>query len=99
AFEMLERDIGNMSAYFGQFAPELRFTRYAKEMWALYEEGKLTPETPLTGEFAEEEDAADLDAVMREIRATLAEQARREALRNAEDAPGDEPPEPPWMRG
>ena len=98
AFEMLERDVGNMAAYFGQFAPELKYPRYAKEMWALYEEGKLTPETELTGEFAEPEDAADLDAVMREIRATLAEQARKEALRNATDEPSDEPPTPPWMR-
>ncbi|WP_312571812.1 PA4780 family RIO1-like protein kinase [Stutzerimonas balearica] len=94
AFEMLERDVGNMAAYFGQFAPELRFTRYAKEMWALYEEGRLTPQTPLTGEFAEPEDATDLDAVMREIKAALADQARREAQREERD---DEPPPPPWM--
>lgn len=99
AFEMLERDVGNMSAYFGQFAPELKHTRYAKEMWALYEDGKLTPDTKLTGEFDEPEDAADLDGVMREIKATLAEKERREALRNATDEPGDEPPPPPWMRG
>jgi len=98
AFEMLERDVGNMAAYFGQFAPELKFTRYAKEMWALYQEGKLTPQTELTGEFAEPEDAADLDAVLREIKATLADQARKEALRNATDEPRDEPPTPPWMR-
>ncbi|MGK9067152.1 PA4780 family RIO1-like protein kinase [Stutzerimonas chloritidismutans] len=99
AFEMLERDVGNMAAYFGRFAPELRYTRYAKEMWALYEEGKLTPETVLTGEFAEPEDVADLDAVMREIKAALAEQARKEAARDAVDQPGDEAPEPPWMKG
>ena len=42
---------------------------------------------------------ADLDGVMREIKATLAEKERREALRNATDEPGDEPPPPPWMRG
>jgi RIO kinase 1 len=97
AFSMLERDVGNMAEYFGQFAPELRFSKYAKEMWALFEEGKLTPETPLTGEFDEPEDAADVDGVLREIQAALAEQARREALRNAEDAPSDEPPPPPWQ--
>lgn len=79
AFSMLERDVRNMAEYFGQFAPELRFTRYAKEMWALYEAGKLTPQSRLTGEFAEPEDAADIDAVMREIRDALAEQARRQA--------------------
>ena len=99
AKSMLERDVNNLTEYYGQFAPELLGRRYAKEMWALYEQGKLTTETELTGEFAEPEDAADIDAVMREIKATLAEQERREALRGADDAPKDEPPEPPWMRG
>jgi RIO kinase 1 len=98
AFKMLERDVGNMAAYFGQFAPELKYTKYAKEMWALYEEGKLTPESQLTGEFADPEDAADVDAVMREIKAALAEEARRQALLNAEDAPRGEEPPPPWMQ-
>ncbi|QEY65080.1 serine protein kinase RIO [Metapseudomonas lalkuanensis] len=99
AFRMLERDVGNMAAYFGQFAPELLYTRYAKEMWALYEEGKLTPETPLTGQFAEPEDAADLDAVMREIKAALADEARRQAVLAGQDEPeGREEPTPPWMR-
>ncbi|MGE8362992.1 PA4780 family RIO1-like protein kinase [Pseudomonas sp.] len=98
AFRMLERDVGNMAAYFGQYAPELKYSKYAKEMWALYEEGKLTPGTPLTGEFKDEEDSADVDAVMREIKAALAEEARRQALLNAEDAPQGEEPTPPWMR-
>jgi RIO kinase 1 len=98
AFSMLERDVGNMAEYFGQFAPELRFSKYAKEMWALFEAGKLTPETPLSGEFDEPEDAADVDGVLREIQAALAEQARREALRNADEAPRDEPPPPPWQQ-
>ena len=98
AFSMLERDVGNMAEYFGQFAPELRYTKFAKEMWALFEDGKLTPESKLSGEFAEPEDNADVDAVLREIKDALAEQARREAMLNAEDAPNDEPPIPPWMR-
>lgn len=46
AFSMLERDVGNMAAYFGRFAPELRQTRYAKEMWALYEAGELDSGNP-----------------------------------------------------
>ncbi|MFI8607233.1 serine protein kinase RIO [Pseudomonas sp. AOB-7] len=98
AFSMLERDVRNMAEYFGQFAPELKYTKYAKEMWALYEAGKLQPHSQLTGEFAEAEDAADIDAVMREIKAALAEEARRQALLNAEDAPKDAEPTPPWMR-
>ncbi|GLX12372.1 MULTISPECIES: PA4780 family RIO1-like protein kinase [Pseudomonadaceae] len=98
AFKMLERDVGNMAAYFGQFAPELKYSKYAKEMWALYEEGKLTPQSVLTGEFKDSEDEADVDAVMREIKAALADEARRQAALNAEDEPKDREPPPPWER-
>jgi len=98
AFKMLERDVGNMSAYFGQFAPELKFTKYAKEMWALYEDGKLTPQSVLTGEFDDPEEEADIDAVMREIKAALADEARRQAALNADDEPKDQEPPPPWER-
>ncbi|KWR82954.1 MULTISPECIES: PA4780 family RIO1-like protein kinase [Pseudomonas] len=100
AFRMLERDVGNMAAYFGQFAPELKHTRYAKEMWALFEDGKLQPDTPLTGHFDEPEEEADVDAVMREIAAALREQERREAARAEQDGPprAEEPPPPPWLQ-
>ena len=98
AFKMLERDVRNMAEYFGQFAPELKFTKYAKEMWALYEAGELTPETPLTGEFEDPEEEADIDAVMREIKAALADEARRQALLNSEDEPKGEEPPPPWAQ-
>lgn len=99
AFRMLERDVGNMAAYFGRFAPELKYTRYAKEMWALYEAGELQPDTPLTGEFDDPEDEADVDSVLREIADALREQERREAGREAQDAPvSDEPPPPPWAQ-
>ena len=96
AFTMLERDVRNMAEYFGQFAPELRYTKYAKEMWALFEAGKLTPETVLTGEFAEPQDAADLDAVMREIKAALADEQRRQERLKDDD--GQTEPTPPWMQ-
>lgn len=98
AFKMLERDVRNMAEYFGQFAPELKFTKYAKEMWALYEAGELTPESPLTGEFDDPEEDADIDAVMREIKAALADEARRQALLKAEDEPKGEEPPPPWAQ-
>lgn len=83
AYTMLERDVRNMAEYFGQFAPELRYTQFAKEIWALYAAGKLTPESLLTGEFVERAEAADVDAVLREIEAALVEQARREAALKA----------------
>ncbi len=85
AQSMLARDVNNMTSYYGQFAPELLGSRYAKEMWALYEDGSLHPDTELTGEFAESAESADVDAVLDEIKSVFAEeQARQERLREAE---------------
>ncbi len=64
---MLERDVDNMAAYFGQFAPELLKTQYAKEMWKLYQSGDLHPDTQLTGHFQDSNKPADLRSVIREI--------------------------------
>ena len=100
AFSMLERDVGNMSGYFGRFAPELRDTRYAREMWSLYEAGELRADSPLTGEFADDDEEADVGGVLREIDAARLDDARRRAAReDAERGPvkGEEPP-PPWMQ-
>jgi RIO kinase 1 len=85
AFSMLERDVSNMAAYFGRFAPELRSTQYAKEMWALYEAGKLNADVELTGHFVESEISADVDSVLREIEAVRVEEMRRQAARVAGD--------------
>ena len=86
ARKMLDRDVRNMTEYYAQYAPELLETRYAAEMWSLYEEGKLTPESELTGHFADPEGEADVDSVVAEIRAVLEEEAaRQERLRDAED--------------
>jgi len=100
AFSMLDRDVANMAHYFGRFAPELKQTRYAKEMWALYQEGKLLPASVLTGNWNDHEHVADLGGVMREIEAAKFEDARRRAGREeAERGPvkGEEPP-PPWAQ-
>jgi len=68
------------------YAPELLETKYAKEMWALFEAGDLEPETQLTGLFAESDEAADVDAVMAEIDAVRMEELeRQERVREAED--------------
>ena len=76
---MLERDVNNMRDYYAQFAPQLMNTKYAKEMWALYEDGELKPDTPLTGEFAEDENSADVDSVLEEIKAALLEEQEKQA--------------------
>ena len=84
---MLERDIKNMTDYYGLFAPALLDSHYAQEMWALYEEGDLHPDFPLTGQFEMDTHTADVDAVMLEIKAALAEEeSRLERAREAEDA-------------
>jgi RIO kinase 1 len=83
---MLTRDVNNMARYYGQFAPELINTQYAKEIWALYEDGKLTPEVELTGLYKENTESADVDAVMLEIQSILAEEDDKQTrLREAAD--------------
>lgn len=86
AKSMLERDVKNMRDYYGQYAPAVLKTSYAKEMWALYEEGKLLPDTPLTGLFEEDNTSADVDSVIEEIKAAmLEEQERQERMKEDEE--------------
>jgi RIO kinase 1 len=73
ARKMLERDVANVTDYFGQFAPELLSTKFAQEMWKLYELGELHPEVELTGRFEQRDTAADVDDVLREIEAAREE--------------------------
>lgn len=84
---MLTRDINNMTTYYAQFAPELQKSQYAKEMWALYEEGELDPDFELTGQFEDSAEEADVDAVLEEIKAVIAEeQERQDRLREEEES-------------
>ncbi|WP_288129720.1 PA4780 family RIO1-like protein kinase [Microbulbifer sp.] len=76
---MLERDVDNMRAYFGRFAPELLTTEYGKEIWALYEAGRLHPDSPLTGHFEHDTTSADVDDLMAVIDDVREEQAERMA--------------------
>jgi len=77
AESMLARDIANMTTYYGQFAPQLLGSNYAKEIWALYEDGALKPDTALSGFFAEPEGESDVDSVLDEIKAVLREEEKR----------------------
>lgn len=84
AKSMLERDVRNMTNYYGQFAPELLKTQCAREIWQLYESGQLTPDTKLTGIVEVDTTPADVDSVMLEIKAAFAEQEERlQRLRDA----------------
>lgn len=88
AESMLARDINNMRSYYGQFAPTLLKTQYAKEMWHLFEDGKLKPDTELTGLYEEDGEKADVDGVLAEIKAAWAEEQER--LERIGAAEGDE---------
>lgn len=77
AGRMLERDVDNMTTYFGQFAPELLQTDYGKEIWKLYEDGELQPDVVLTGTFQHPTHEADVRGVMRVIEDAKAEEERR----------------------
>jgi len=76
AARMLERDVNNLAAYFGRFAPELLATSYGKEIWKIYESGNLTPDVKLTGHFKGSNKQADVNSIMREIN-----DARDDAIR------------------
>jgi RIO kinase 1 len=84
AFSMLQRDVRNMTDYYAEFAPELKETYYAEEMWTLFQSGKLTPETELTGYFEFDQSETDVDTVLEEIKAAFEEeQARIERMSDA----------------
>jgi len=82
---MFERDVNNMRAYFGRFAPELLKTQYAREIWALYEAGKLTLDSTLTGQFAEDTTSADVDDLMAVIDDVWSEEEDRLARQRDDD--------------
>ena len=75
ARSMLLRDVNNLTASLGAWAPELLETWYGEEMWALYEAGELRPDSELTGVFVPDESAVDVDGVRHAIN-----DAREEAL-------------------
>jgi RIO kinase 1 len=78
---MLERDVANITAYLGRFAPELLDTRYGKEIWSLYKSGELHPDIDLTGRFERIEKPVDVDGVIQVVDNALKEEAARQLYR------------------
>ena len=72
---MLLRDVNNLTASLGAWAPDLLETWYGEEMWALFEAGELRPDSELSGVFVHDESTPDLDGVRAAIN-----DAREEAL-------------------
>lgn len=86
---MLERDVENMTRYFGRFAPELLTTDYGKEIWELYEHGDLYPDSKLTGQFDRPLENADVDTVMEVIEHARQEEEERRLREIAANDPDD----------
>jgi Serine/threonine protein kinase involved in cell cycle control len=87
---MLLRDVNNLTAYLGRWAPELLDTWYGEEMWELFEAGDLLPDTVLTGRFTPDERHVDLDSVRDAINdarelALIREQGRQAAAEFDDD--------------
>jgi RIO kinase 1 len=89
AFAMLHRDVANIRDTLGRFAPELLSTQFAPEMWALFSQGELRPDSKLTGEFVRDEISADLDVVMLAIDDAREEALRRQLRQEAQAAEGN----------
>ncbi|MBN8280502.1 MAG: serine protein kinase RIO [Gammaproteobacteria bacterium] len=75
---MLIRDVNNISATLARFDPALAAGKFGEEMWQLFEQGLLRPETVLTGNFTSDEGPADVAGTLLAI-----EDAREEAIRRA----------------
>jgi RIO kinase 1 len=75
---MLERDVANMRNWFGQFAPELLQTDYGTEIWALYQDGDLHPDSVLTGVVEQDDTITDLRELLLVIDDAKQEAAERE---------------------
>ena len=73
----LARDVNKITAYYGLYAPELLETRYAEEIWDLYQSGNLTPEVALSGRFEAIESDPDIGAVLEEIEQAMLEEQQR----------------------
>ena len=83
---MLLRDVNNLTASLGAWAPELLDTWYGEEMWALFEAGELRPDTELTGRFEHDETAPDIDGVRMAINDAREEALIRQQGREAAEA-------------
>jgi len=83
---MLLRDVNNLTASLGRWAPELLDTWYGEEMWALFEAGALRPDSELTGAFEPDERTVDLDSVRDAINDAREEALIRQQGREAAEA-------------
>ncbi|SEK40199.1 PA4780 family RIO1-like protein kinase [Nitrosovibrio tenuis] len=75
ARSMLLRDVDNLAAYFGRFAPDLLAMDYGSEIWSLYQGGKLHPDVDLTGYIERNRKPANVSGVLRAVDIVLKKEA------------------------
>ncbi|MGA7296507.1 MAG: PA4780 family RIO1-like protein kinase [Rhodanobacteraceae bacterium] len=88
---MLLRDVNNLTASLGRWAPDLLDTWYGEEIWELFASGNLQPDTELTGRFEHDHSTIDLDSVRDSIN-----DAREEALIRQQGREAKEQEEAGW---
>jgi|HubBroStandDraft_1064217.scaffolds.fasta_scaffold02929_5 RIO kinase 1 len=103
ARKLLVRDVDNLHRFLGQFAPNARRLPYAEEMWELFQQNAITPDTRLTGRYRPSERRANTSVVLELIQdANQDERKRRESLGlrgGPPAAPQQHRPAPPQRSG
>lgn len=74
ARHMIKRDIDNLTAYFGRFAPELTQSDYAAEIWSFYQRGKL-PQAQLTGNVNQQDKPVNVSNILQIIDTVIKKEA------------------------
>ncbi|AEW44677.1 Serine/threonine protein kinase [Serratia symbiotica str. 'Cinara cedri'] len=82
AKNIFERDINNMSLYYSQYAPDISNNQYSKEIWELYQQGRLTQESILSGRFTENYTLTDISVILKEIQYVSNEHQHQLLMRN-----------------
>jgi RIO kinase 1 len=98
ARRLLLRDVDNLHRFLSRFVPHTRRLPYAEEMWELFQQNAITPETRLTGRYRPSDRRANTHAVLELIQdANHDERKRRESLgvRGGPPAGGAPPSAPP----
>jgi len=81
AFSIFERDLAQLASFFSRFAPEIQATEHAKEIWKLYQNGKLRPNSKLTGRVAQNNKKVNVESVFEEIEAARDDEMERRGIR------------------
>lgn len=95
ARKLLIRDVENLQRFLAKWVPGSRRRPYAEEIWSLYEENRLTPESEITGRFQQKRGPVDTSEVLALIGDADRDENRRRL--NAGEKPVGESPVAPTL--